>query len=163
MQQNKNEEQKKHGKHKLILKIVGGVLALAGAVLIIVGFVNMFTSIRQETFPDLFFLLIIGFPCLAFGAAALMFGFRKEVANYMRQESAPVFNQFGQQIAPGISAIAGAAQNSQNVCKTCGTANEAESKFCRSCGAPLTQVCANCGETVEADSAFCNKCGQKLQ
>ena len=50
-------------------------------------------------------------------------------------------------------------------CGTCGSANNADSEFCTSCGANLTiaRKCGSCGATQKDTSArFCNRCGKPL-
>ena len=93
-----------------------------------------------------------------------LMGFRKEVATYIKNESVPVFNEAGEEMKPGISAIAGAVKDAGKtvVCPYCGSANGADDNFCSKCGKPLSSVCPRCNAKVSADSAFCPKCGEKL-
>lgn len=44
-------------------------------------------------------------------------------------------------------------------CSKCGTLNDADARFCASCGAPLVQQdCPNCGNPVDGDADFCEMC-----
>ena len=167
MEQQPNEKptaEQKHGKNKKTIKIIGICLLCVGVACIVAGFVNLIVSTGKGEFPDLFFLLIIGFPTLAFGGMFTIAGFRKEIATYIKNEDVPVFNELGQQVKPGISAIADAVKNSDvpAVCKKCGAQNAADSRFCKKCGEPLVRICPKCGESSGTDSAFCDKCGAKL-
>ena len=44
-------------------------------------------------------------------------------------------------------------------CASCGTANEADSRFCKECGSPLARACPSCGRAADADAKFCAGCG----
>lgn len=157
-----NEEQKRHRKIKLILKIAGLIVVLGGLALVITGFVDLFTS---DGFPSLFWCLIIGLPALGIGGGICLTAFRREIASYTARESAPVFNQTAKEIRPGIGAIAEAAKASAKtlVCPACGAHNDGDAKFCDSCGKPLIKVCPFCGAQADADAKFCDNCGKQLQ
>ena len=49
-------------------------------------------------------------------------------------------------------------------CASCRTVNDADAKFCKSCGtrAHDTRTCASCRTVNDADAAFCTSCGEKL-
>ena len=50
-------------------------------------------------------------------------------------------------------------------CGNCGSANNADSEFCASCGANLTvaRQCSSCGaRQKDAAARFCNRCGKPL-
>lgn len=158
-------ENNKHSKTKKIFKIAGITLALIALACIITGFADFFIKIRNEEMPSLFFLLIIGFPCLGVGLALTMAGFRKEIMNYVKNESVPVINDMNREIAPGIGAIADAIKNSDTqtvTCKECGEQNPADSNFCKKCGATLKHACPDCNAPVDGDSLFCPRCGRRL-
>lgn len=154
----------KHEKTKLILKIVGIIMAVAGLGLTIAGFINMYQSFGNTEFPDLFWLIMLGIPLLAIGVFLTMMGFRREISAYVKNESTPVINELGQEITPAVSAIAGAVKNSgeKDVLCACGKTNPAGSKFCKYCGKPLTAVCPHCGANIDADGKFCNNCGKAV-
>lgn len=166
MMENKDEKMLKHAKNKKILKVIGIILLIAGVCCAVTGFVDMGLSIRRMEMPSLFFLLMIGFPCIAIGASLTLMGFRREMATYIKNESTPVFNEMNTEIKPGISAIAGAVKEgftASVVCPECGETNTAGSNFCRKCGKPLSSVCPRCNAEVAADSSFCPECGEKLK
>ncbi|CAN5726317.1 adenylate/guanylate cyclase domain-containing protein [soil metagenome] len=48
------------------------------------------------------------------------------------------------------------------ICLSCGTANQADRKFCGECGAPLAIVCASCGASNVGNVKFCGQCGSLL-
>ena len=47
-------------------------------------------------------------------------------------------------------------------CTACGTDNREGSRFCDSCGTPLSSSCPDCGEPNRADASFCSGCGARL-
>ncbi|OYN82102.1 AAA family ATPase [Mycolicibacterium sphagni] len=47
-------------------------------------------------------------------------------------------------------------------CTTCGTANEADARFCEGCGATLERSCGACGVAASATARFCRACGASL-
>src|SRR6478609_1691671 len=47
-------------------------------------------------------------------------------------------------------------------CASCGTANEADARFCESCGDPLQRSCSACGMPASATARFCRSCGASL-
>ena len=111
MMENKDEKMLKHARNKKILKIAGITVLALGVCCTVAGFINMATSIAAMEMPRLFFLLIIGLPCIGIGLMLTLTGFRKEMATYIKNESVPVFNEAGEEMKPGISAIAGAVKD----------------------------------------------------
>ena len=51
---------------------------------------------------------------------------------------------------------------SQRPCASCGTANEADARFCEGCGTALDRSCGACGVAVSASARFCKGCGAPL-
>lgn len=49
-------------------------------------------------------------------------------------------------------------------CTECGTAMEAEDKFCFNCGSERKKqlFCAGCGSAIDVQSKFCSSCGTKV-
>ncbi len=48
-------------------------------------------------------------------------------------------------------------------CPVCGHENQAEAKFCSSCGNSLAVTCPSCSTVSPAGTKFCNNCGTSLQ
>jgi len=48
------------------------------------------------------------------------------------------------------------------ICSNCGTANEAERKFCSECGNRLGVICAVCGTLNPAVAKYCGECGSAM-
>src|SRR3954453_23259781 len=47
-------------------------------------------------------------------------------------------------------------------CPACGSENAATRKFCRACGASLSQLCQQCGTANDTGDRFCGECGTSL-
>lgn len=160
-----NEQQQKHQRTKRVLKIVGAVVAVCGLALAVTGLADFFSSFGSGDPPKLFWCAFVGFPMLAIGVALLLFGFRKEIARYVKNEATPIFNEAAREIRPGVSDMASAARQgfAEGVpYPQCGAANDRDAKFCKECGAPLRRVCPACGNEVSADAKFCDGCGKPL-
>lgn len=159
------EEKARHESLKKKLKI-GGTAALAvGLVCTIVAFVNFFTVFGNPDagMPKLFFLGFIGLPLIAIGAIMLVFGFHREMGRFVKNESMPVVCEAAEELTPTIEDIASAVRgDGKTECQHCHTANDVNSKFCKSCGNPIAVTCPHCGQTVDGDSAFCKNCGKRL-
>jgi predicted amidophosphoribosyltransferase len=50
----------------------------------------------------------------------------------------------------------------ERVCAACGHRNDADSRFCNSCGKPLSRSCPSCGADNDAGAQFCDSCGKPL-
>lgn len=158
-----NDKEKQHSKKKLKLRIVGGVLVAIGIVCAIIGFVDMGKAFDESRMP-MFWLFFIAFPSIAVGSFLLVASAQREINRYIKNENVPVINEFGQEISPAVSSIAGAAKNAatEKPCPFCGALNDNDAKYCKSCGKTLSAVCPRCGATNDADAKFCNDCGSPL-
>ena len=67
-----------------------------------------------------------------------------------------------EQIETMISARKASLSKGQE-CSNCGTAVEAESRFCSQCGTSMENNCPSCGKAVQAADIFCTACGMNLE
>ncbi|MDD6980659.1 MAG: zinc ribbon domain-containing protein [Clostridia bacterium] len=156
-----------HQNTKRTLRVLGVVLLAFGAVLAMTGFVNFALSISDGEMPSLFWMLFLGFPLLAFGLMLLLMSLRQEITRYVKNETIPVINEAGEEIAPAVRAVAAAAREGvipteHLTCGACGAENPAGNSYCGKCGAPLARTCPACGASVKAGDAYCGQCGKKL-
>lgn len=158
-----------HQKTKMTLRVLGIVLLAFGAGLTITGLVDFFLSMSDPLggTPTLFWMLFLGFPLLAFGLMLLLTSFRQEISRYVKNETVPVINEAGEEIAPAVRAVAAAAREGvipteHLTCGACGAENPAGNSYCGKCGAPLARTCPACGASVKAGDAYCGQCGKKL-
>ena len=164
MEEDKDARMQKHLKTKKKLKTIGPILLAVGLVLALIGFIDFFVSMGSFGTPKLFFMSFFGMPMAVAGGILTMYGYQREMGTYIKNESVPVFNEAGEEIAPAIKSIAKSAKEGSEeklICE-CGELNDAGSKFCKKCGQPLVKTCPYCGQEVDVDSEFCNHCGRKL-
>ncbi len=160
------DKKEKHERTKRILKIVGPIVAAAGLILAVVGFVSFFSSFGGDGMPSLFWCAFVGMPVFVIGLGITFTAFRREIATYHKNESAPVINEFAEDIRPAVQSVASAVRETaaaqDAICPDCGEKNDADAKFCKNCGAALRKVCPDCGEQNDADAKFCKSCGKSL-
>ena len=146
---------------KVILRIIGFSLLTAGVVLSAIGFANL-----GNFDNNLFMLTFIGLPSTGFGIGITIFSFSQNITRFIKNENAPIINEFSTDISPAIKNHAAAVKNgflSENTktCK-CGTENPSTAKFCSNCGKELLIVCPVCQKMMNAESKFCHECGAEL-
>lgn len=165
MTNERDKYEKNHRKKKIILRTVGIVLVLGGLAAAIYGFVDMGLAFSGNDFRvPKFWLFFIGFPAIAIGGFLLTASFQRAIHRFVKDENAPVFNEMGQQIAPGLSSISNALHKGaeNNVCSSCGAVNDKDAKFCNNCGAQLKIICPECGAENTSTAKFCDNCGAPL-
>ncbi|MGN0797194.1 MAG: zinc ribbon domain-containing protein [Christensenellales bacterium] len=164
MIEDKDEKMQKHLKTKKKLKTIGPIVLAVGVILAIIGMVDFFVSMSSSGRPTLFFMAFLGMPTAVAGGVITMYGYQREMGTYIKNESVPVFNEAGEEIAPAIQSIAKAAKegSEEKLTCECGELNDVGSKFCKKCGKPLFKTCPYCGQEVDVDSEFCNHCGRKI-
>lgn len=165
MNDDKDDDQKKHESIKNFLKAAGILTLGIGIVFLIIGAIDFFSAFGSFDMPSKFWCFFIGIPLLGIGGAMTSFGFRREMTRYMKNESMPVIKEASEEIKPAImnitSAVKAGLKENQVLCK-CGKTNDKESKFCNSCGRALRKTCPACKAALSADSRFCDNCGYKL-
>lgn len=156
-------QERQHQKKKIIMRIIGSILIIVGAVCALIGFIDMSKSFKEGRMP-MFWLFFIGFPSLAIGSFLVTVSFQRAIQRYVKNESVPVINEMGQEISPAFSAMAGAMHSAVQgkTCPDCGAVNDKDAQFCKSCGKALSIVCKHCGEVNNSDAKFCDKCGKPL-
>src|SRR5262249_17732681 len=149
-----SEEQKidpRHSSTRKALRIMGPTLAVVGILFTVVGFGSFFTSFGTFEPPRYFWCVLVGLPLLGLGLAMSQYAFLGSFARYFCGETAPVvkdtFNYlaegtkggvrttaqaFGQGLAEGLS-----TDRLRPICARCKQANDADAKFCKTCGAGM--------------------------
>lgn len=153
-----------HEKQKLVLRTVGIVLLVVGLICALIGFIDIFSTISRHEMSTKFYLAIIGLPLMGIGGGLTLFSFQREISRYVKDETMPVLNEAGKEIAPAVRAVANAVRGKTEEvsCPHCGEQNPAENTYCKACGKPLVRKCPRCGAELSPDSAYCGKCGTKL-
>lgn len=131
----------KHNKVKRIIKIVGIVILTIGLALDIIGFGDFFMSFSSFRTPKYFFLSFIGLPLTGAGLSLLVFGFRREIHKYIKDEGMPVVKEAYYDLKPEIKDLVDTVKGTSNVTEI---------------------VCPKCKGIISADSKFCSHCGEKI-
>lgn len=165
----------KHKTIKTCLKVFGIVFILIGVICFAVGlFGGLFGMVASSPEFDmntpnlkLFFLTFIGIPFIFIGSVMTMFGFRKEVNTYVKNEDIPIAKEVYHDLKPEIKDFVDTIKSTDHeeniVCQKCGESNDFGSLFCKSCGKELKEKkCPHCNSIIDADSKFCSKCGKRI-
>lgn len=87
------------------LRLVGGLMVVAGLILSAIGIGNFFSAFGTMTPPRYFWCVFAGFPLLGIGAALLRFGFMGAVSRYAANEVVPVASDATRQVLGGSQAV----------------------------------------------------------
>jgi Double zinc ribbon len=138
---------------RTFLRVGGPILLAIGLLLTIAGMVSFFSAFGSFDMPSNFWMAFIGLPLIAVGAAMTRIGYLGPATRYVAGEVTPTIRDtLG---ALGITSATVA-------CPTCGASNDADARFCDSCGKPLSARCASCGAANDPDARFCDACGAAL-
>lgn len=167
-----DQNQSRHKKHKIILRVVGLVMLAIGLPLLITGIVLFsidFNNMSFEYAQIPFFLIGPGSFFTMFGFFFTMVSFGRSIARYTKNENIAIKKEAYQELKPELQDMASTFRgdklgNDTVPCPKCGTKNDAGDKFCKKCGEQLspTKVCPVCGATIDNDSKFCPKCGRPV-
>lgn len=135
------------------IRVGGPVLIVIGLLLTIAGLASFFGSFGSfDGMPNNFWMAFIGLPLIAIGVAMTSVAYLGAASRYVAGE-----------VTPAIRDTLGALGVSNGeTCAACGATNDAEARFCDSCGKPLSAQCAACGATNDAGARFCDACGAVL-
>lgn len=123
-------------------RVLGPVILLVGLGFVVVGFVDFFGSMNSFRGPEKFWMLFVGLPVLFVGGALTQAGYAGTAARYVAGETMPVVKDSATYLSDGRG-IAGigrteeAAAATGPYCRQCGTRNDADARFCDSCGQSL--------------------------
>lgn len=162
------------------LRVIGPAVLILGLALTAVGFISFFTAFGGFGSPRFFWCAFIGIPLLGVGGMLCRVAFLGPITRYVADEVAPVGRDVVNYMAEGtrdsvrdLAAAVGeglrsgptAAAATGARCDRCGTENDGDAKFCKSCGAVLSSplVCSDCAHENDADARFCDHCGRPLR
>jgi len=179
-----------HQSIRIVLRVVGPLLIVAGAYLFYDVIASFHAGFDQRTsiidVENGTFRLpgekkdeglkmgqaVVAMICFFLGATAARFGYQGALARYSAAEYAPVVSDTANYVAHGAkegireisSAIAEGIRGGGAECPNCGTENDSDAKFCDSCGTAMSSEveCNSCGEENDADAKFCKSCGRPL-
>ena len=116
------------------LRVGGAVVALVGLGMAVTAGIELFTLQGFEE-PHKFWMGIVGLPLLGVGLMMLQMGFAGVGARYAAGEYTPVVKDAAGYLSDGKGILGVGATGP--FCRGCGTRNDAEAKFCDSCGASM--------------------------
>lgn len=79
-----------HATTRTTLRMLGGIVAMAGVVFTAIAFINFFSAFGTMQPPRLFWCAFVGMPLIFVGGAMLKFGFMGAVTRYSANEVVPV-------------------------------------------------------------------------
>lgn len=124
---------------------VAGVLVTGTAlVFLLIGGVDFFSTVDSFEGPTKFWMFFVGIPLLAIGGWCLQAGFMGVGARYVSGEVSPVAKDTAAYLTDGKGLLnlgvrepAPTANRSGPYCRSCGTRNDADARFCDSCGTAM--------------------------
>ncbi len=121
------------------LRVGGAVALVVGLALVVAGGLDFFGSMNGPQMPTKFWMFMVGLPVLAVGGFLLQAGFAGVGARYAAGEYAPVVKDAASYLTAGRGVVGAGrtAPESGPYCRSCGTRNDAEARFCDGCGAPM--------------------------
>jgi hypothetical protein len=167
----------RHRDMRSILRVIGPLIALVGLGFTIVGVASFFSAFGGGGRPDKFWCAFIGLPLLSVGIGICKFAYLGAIGRFVAGEAAPVakdtFNylahgtkagvkEVAQAVGEGLRGTAGGSEPQTVMrCHKCNEENDADARFCKSCGAALekTKHCPSCRELNDPDANFCDNCG----
>lgn len=94
-----------HNATRATLRLIGGVMVVAGVVFSVIGIGNFFSSFGTMSPPRYFWCVFVGFPLFGIGAGLLRFGFMGAVSRYAANEVVPVASDAARQVLGDSKAV----------------------------------------------------------
>lgn len=132
-----------HRGSRTTLRLVGGVLALAGAVIGVIGvvrFASEFGDAGADSGPGSILMLGGGGMMLVVGLALLNAGTIGAQSRYVADETAPAVGTVGRAFrgeSQDSRSAEGPSRGAGPFCRECGVRNDADARFCDGCGSSL--------------------------
>ncbi|CAM3666784.1 DUF7577 domain-containing protein [Nocardioides zeicaulis] len=126
-------------------RVLAVVLLVTGAVMLVRGLSAFASEMDNPSFddgPGSVLTAAAGGFCLVFGLAAASVGWMRAHASYVAGETMPVVKDSATYLSDGRG-VAGVGRTEEAAaatgpyCRQCGTRNDAEARFCDSCGQSL--------------------------
>lgn len=131
-------EEKNGSKTYKILKIIGVIIVVIGAIIDLIAFINFGLTDTTVNDASLLYLFWIGSPIISVGGILLFFSHLKK---YDNSRTIDTFIK----------------------CDTCGKPIKVSSNYCNNCGSNIEVECPQCKSKNPSDAKFCNKCGKRLK
>lgn len=164
----KNHNLNPNPKIKKKLRKFGFTFVSIGGILLLIGFINIFTSFGSFEPPKFVWTLFLGIPMTGIGGMLLSYGYMGEVSRYTSSQIAPVAKDTINYMVDGtkdsISDLVRSIKNDKSIinCPSCNQENDNDALFCKACGKTLFKECPKCQTKNDSDSEFCKKCGEDI-
>ena len=124
------------------LRVVGPVLIVVGLGFVVTAAIDFFGAMGSFQGPEKFWMFFVGLPTLVIGFGLTQAGYAGTAARYVAGETMPVVKDSATYLSDGrgvagIGRTAEAAAATGPYCRQCGTRNDADARFCDSCGQSL--------------------------
>ena len=136
---------------RTVFRILGSLALVASLVLMVTAGVELFTLEGFEE-PTRFWMFFVGIPLLAVGAFLLQAGFLGAGARYTSGELAPVAKDTAHYLSDGQGLLGVGTSRSDEAVTTSGA----------TAGSPTGPYCRSCGTRNDADARFCDSCGTAM-
>jgi hypothetical protein len=129
---------------RTLFRVLGPVVVGVGVVFVVLAGIDFFGSMSSfGDEPTRFWMFFVGLPLLAVGGWLTMAGFMGAGARYTASEYAPVLKDTAGYLSDGRGILgvgraqAPTAPAAGPYCRQCGARNDADARFCDSCGTNL--------------------------
>jgi hypothetical protein len=124
-------------------RILGVVITGTALVFLLIGGIDFFGSFNSFEGPKKFWMFFVGIPMLGIGGWCLQAGFMGVGARYVSGEFSPVAKDSAEYLTDGKGLLNLGVREQAGTpaagpyCRSCGTRNDTEAKFCDSCGTAM--------------------------
>jgi hypothetical protein len=129
---------------RTFFRVLGVLLTGAALVFLVIGGIDFFSSFDSYEAPTKFWMFFVGIPMLGVGGWCLQAGFMGVGARYVSGEVSPVVKDSAAYLTDGkglldvgVRAQAETPAAAGPYCRSCGTRNDADARFCDSCGTAM--------------------------
>ncbi|QZY29562.1 zinc ribbon domain-containing protein [Nocardioides coralli] len=127
---------------RAFFRVTGPLVLLGAVVLGIIGFVDFIGSMNSFGPPTRFWMLMVAIPMLAVGGWLTQAGYGGVAARYASGELSPVVKDSAAYLTDGegllgVGRTVDDERASGPFCRSCGTRNDGDARFCDGCGTSL--------------------------
>jgi hypothetical protein len=134
----------RQGSARTAFRVLGVVITGTALVFLLIGGIDFFGSVNSYDGPTKFWMFFVGLPMLGVGGWCLQAGFLGAGARYVSGEVSPVAKDTAVYLTDGkgllnlgVRSEPLAAPAAGHYCRSCGTRNDADARFCDSCGTAM--------------------------
>lgn len=120
-----------------VFRVLGALVLVAALVFIVIAGMDFFAAGSSDSLgeePTKFWMFFVGLPLLFVGGVLLQLGFAGAGAKYIAAEYVPVLKESMDQL--GLQG--NAPRDAGPYCRSCGKQNDADARFCDSCGSSMS-------------------------